>query len=55
MKLKNTPPKIPYVVGEKCMIPLCPMTLVYSLGGGQYICWLHVIAHFPELLGNLEV
>ncbi|KKM83130.1 hypothetical protein LCGC14_1312430 [marine sediment metagenome] len=33
-----------------CMNSNCPMTLGYYLGGGVYVCWLHLVAGFPYQL-----
>lgn len=28
----------------RCCVKKCPMTAGYYVGGGQYICWLHVFS-----------
>ena len=52
MKKKKKPEQKPELHGTagECMFKDCPMTLAYYVGGKQYVCWLHILVHFPELI-----
>lgn len=33
----------PQLDKPRCVNSPCPMTMGFYIGGGQYICWLHIL------------
>lgn len=40
-------PTAPVWTAGKCCVVDCPMTMVFGIGAGRQICWLHALRWLP--------